>query len=290
MGGRPSQPNNIDKGYKEVNDSINRRSLALLLATLLITSSAFGLTQSAPAPARALSATEQQLLDNISVATIKETVNALAADDMQGRGTAQPGGDKAATYLADRFAKLGLKPLGDKNTYLQPIKFKETQFLPQTAFTVGDQSLKFGTDYFVTPPLSGDKNINGKIYFVGYGVALPSINRDDFAGLDVRGKIVMLREGPLPGITKEQWKKAQAPLNILRGLIQRGAAAIVTVGQDMETVTWPEMADYLTRRQIEPEGEQEMPDFLPPFININEAAANKLFVAAGTSRAEAFAK
>jgi hypothetical protein len=265
--------------------------LALLLAILLATSTALGLTQSAaPASTRAISADEQKLVDNITIASLKDTVNALAADEMQGRGTAQPGGDKAAAYLADRFAKLGLKPLGDKNTYLQPIKFKETQFLPQTAFTVGDQSLKFGTDYFVTPPLSGDKNINAKIYFVGYGVALAAINRDDFAGLDVRGKIVMLREGPLPGISKEQWKKAQVQFNLLRGLIQRGAAAIVTVGQDMETLTWAEMADYLTRRQIEPEGEQEMPDFLPPFISISEAAADKLFVAAGMSRAEAFAK
>ena len=267
------------------------KPLALLLAILLVTSTAFGWTQSAaPASTRAISADEQKLVDNVTIASLKETVNALAADEMQGRGTAQPGGDKAAAYLADRFAKLGLKPLGDKNTYLQPIKFKETQFLPQTAFTVGDKTLKFGTDYFVTPPLSGDKNINGKIYFVGYGVALPSINRDDFAGLDVRCKIVMLREGPLPGISKEQWKKAQAPVNILRGLIARGAAAIVTVGQDTETITFGEMADYLTRRQIEPEGEQDMPDFLPPFISISEEAANKLFVAAGTSKAEAFAK
>jgi hypothetical protein len=128
------------------------------------------------------------------------------------------------------------------------------------------------------------------MYFVGYGVAVPALNRDDFAGIDVRGKIVMLREGPLPGVTKEQWKKAQAPLNILRGLIQRGASAIVTIGQDQETITFGEMADYLTRRQIEPDGEQEMPAFLPPFISISEAAADKLFVAAGTSKAEAFAK
>jgi hypothetical protein len=267
------------------------KSLALLLAILLVTSTAFGWTQSAaPASTRAISADEQKLVDNITIASLKETVNALAADEMQGRGTAQPGGDKAAAYLADRFAKLGLKPLGDKNTYLQPIKFKETQFLPQTAFTVGEQSLKFGTDYFVTPPLSGDKNINAKIYFVGYGLVLAAIKRDDLVGLDVRGKIVMLREGPLPGINKDQWKKAQVQFNILRGLIQRGAAAIVTVGQDQETITWAEMADYLTRRQIEPDGEQEMPDFLPPFISISEAAADKLFVAAGTSRAEAFAK
>ena len=50
----------------------------------------------APATTRALSTTEQQLVDSISIASIKETVNALAADEMQGRGTAQPGGDKAA--------------------------------------------------------------------------------------------------------------------------------------------------------------------------------------------------
>jgi hypothetical protein len=268
-----------------------QKHLALLLTVLLLSSTALGWTQSAaPASTRAITPAEQKLVDNLSIATIKETVNALAADELQGRGTAQPGGDKAAAYLADRFAKLGLKPLGDNNTYLQSIKFKETQFLPQTAFTAGDQSFKFGTDYFVTPPLSGDKNINGKLYFVGYGVALPAINRDDFAGIDVRGKVVMLRQGPLPGVSKDQWKKAQAQFNIFRGLIARGATAIVIIGQDQETITFSEMADYLTRRQIEPEGEQEMPDFLPPFISISEAAANKLFVAAGTSRAEAFAK
>ena len=135
------------------------------LAILLVTSTAFGWTQgAAPATTRALSATEQQLVDSINIASIKETVNALAAEEMQGRGTAQPGGDKAAAYLADRFAKLGLKPLGDKNSYLQPIKFRETQFLPQTAFTAGTESLKLGSDFFVMPPYSGDENVNAKWY------------------------------------------------------------------------------------------------------------------------------
>jgi peptidase M28-like protein len=267
-----------------------QKYLAIFL-TLLLTSTTLGWTQSAaPATTRALSAEEQKLVDNISIASIKEIVNALAADEMQGRGTAQPGGDKAAAYLADRFAKLGLKPLGDKNTYLQSIKFKETQFLPQTAFTVGDQNLKFGTDYFVTPPLSGDKNINGKMYFVGYGLSLPTIQRNDLGDLDLRGKIVVLRDGPPPEIAKDQWKKAHAQFAVLRGLIQRGAAVIVTVGQDTETLTFAELADYLTRRQIEPEGEQEMPDFLPPFISISEAAAERLFGASGFTRDQAFTK
>ncbi len=267
------------------------KPLALLLAILFVTSTAFGWTQSAaPATTRALSAEEQKLVENISVASIKEIVNALAAADMQGRGTAQPGGDKAAAYLADRFAKLGLKPLGEKNSYLQPIKFRETQFLPQTAFSFGNQSLKFGTDYFVTPPLSGDKNINAKMVFIGYGVSLPFLKRNDLGDLDVRGKIVVLRDGPPPEIGKDQWKKAQAQFSVLRGLIMRGAAALVTVGQDTETLSFGELADYLTRRQIEPEGEQQMPDFLPPFISISESAAEKLFVDSGFTRDEAFAK
>jgi peptidase M28-like protein len=277
-----------------VNDSINRRSrtqqyLALLLAILFVTSTTFGLPQSAPAPARALSATEQQLLDSISVATIKETVNALAADDMQGRGTAQPGGDKAAAYLADRFAKLGLKPLGDKNSYLQPIKFRETQFL-QTTFTAGNETLKPGTDFFVSPPYSGDENIKGDLVFIAYGLAAPFLKRNDFAGIDVRGKVVLLRDGPPPEINNDSWKKAHAQASVMRNLIARGAAAIIIAGQNTETLTFPEIADYLTRRQVEPASETEMPDFLPPFLSMSDAAADKLFTASGITRAEAFAK
>jgi hypothetical protein len=267
-----------------------RKYLAIFLSILLLASTAFGSSQSAaPAISRPLSATEQHLVDNLSVATIKEVVNALAADEMQGRGTAQPGGDKAAAYLADRFKKLGLKPLGANNSYLQPIKFKETQFLPQTAFTLGTESLKFGTDYFVSQPLSGDKNIKGDVVFIGYGLSVPVLKRNDLEGLEVRGKIVVLRTGPPPEIGKEQWKKAQAQFAVLRGLIARGAAAIVTVGYDSDSLTFSEIADYLTRRQIELEGD-DWPEFFPALINVSDSAAEKLFAASGVTLAQAFAK
>ena len=116
---------------------------------------------------------------------------------MQGRGTAQPGGDKAATYLADRFAKLGLNHSARK-LVSSPIKFRETQFLPQTAFTAGNENLKLGSDYFVSPPYSGDENINAKMVFVAYGVDVPFLKRKDLTGVDLRGKIVLLHDGPPP--------------------------------------------------------------------------------------------
>jgi hypothetical protein len=267
-----------------------QKPLAVLLALLLVTATAFGWTQTAPAPARALSATEQQLAESLSVETIKATVNALAADDMQGRGTGQPGGDKAAAYLADRFAKLGLKPLGDKNSYLHPIKFRETQFLPQTSITAGNETLKLGSDFIITPPYSGDENVTAKMVFVGYGVAVPFLKRNDLAGIDVKGKIVIFRVGPPPEIGKDQWKKASAQINVMRGLIARGAAALVMIGEDTETMSYAEIADYLTRRQIEPESEQEMPEFLPPFITISDAGADKLFAGSGVTRTDALTK
>jgi Peptidase family M28 len=268
----------------------NQKYLSILLAVLLVTSTAFGWTQAAtPLTTRSLSATEQQLVDSINVASIKEIVNTLSADDMQGRGTAQPGGDKAAAYLADRFAKLGLKPLGENNSYLQPIKFREIQFL-QTAFTVGNENLKPGPDFFIAPPYTGDENITGKLVFVAYGLSLPVLKRDDLAGLDIKGKIVVLRNGPPPEITKDQWKAAHAQANIIRGLIVRGAAAVVFVGQDTETLSFAEIGDYLTRRQIEPESDPELPDFLPPFLSVSDSAAEKLFSASGVTAAEAFAR
>jgi hypothetical protein len=267
------------------------KHLSILLALLILTSTTLGWTQAtAPVTTKALTATERQLVDNIRVEGIKETVNALAAPEMQGRGTAQPGGDKAATYLADRFAKLGLKPLGVNNTYLQPVKFRETLVTSETKITVGTQTLKLGPDFFVLPPFSGDENVNGNLAFVAYGAAFPPLKRNDLAGVDVRGKVVVLREGPPPEISKDTWEKSQAQLNILRGLISKGAAGLILINKYSEERGYAETADYLTRRRVQLESDPELPEFLPPFIGISEAGADKLFAESGVTKAEALAK
>src|SRR5918996_6279755 len=191
----------------------HNKYLSVLLAFLIATSTAFGWTQAtAPVTTKALTAVERQLVESINVEGIKQTVNALAAPEMQGRGTAQPGGDKAAAYLADRYAKLGLKPLGDNNTYLQAVKFKETLVTAETAITAGTQTLKLGPDFFVLPPFSGDENVNGGLVFAGYGAALPGQKRNDLAGIEVRGKVIVLREGPPPEIAKDAWDKGEGQL------------------------------------------------------------------------------
>src|SRR5215210_6786719 len=176
-----------------------RQLSVALLSIALLTTPVLGWQQQAavaPASATTLSTAERELGASVKVETIKEVVAALSADEMQGRGTMQPGGDKAANYIADRFSKLGLKPLGNKTSYLQPINFREMVFTPETSFKLGDDVLKMGTDFFVTPPYSGDKTVSGDLVFVAYGLVSSVPKRNDLAEIDVRGKIVVMIAGP----------------------------------------------------------------------------------------------
>jgi hypothetical protein len=275
----------VNKHYSRFH-AVGPRFVVVLLSILLSTQLALS-QQVALAPANSLRAAEQQLVSNLKVETIREVVTALSADDMQGRGTAQPGGDKAATYIADRFQKLGLKPLGEKNSYFQPIRFKENQFLPETSVKVGNETLKLGPDFIVTPPYGGDKNVSGNLVFIAYGLVLTTPKRNDLAGMDMHGKIAVLLEGPPKIISKESWKKVHAQRDVIMNLVGMGAAGIIMVGQPDKEHPYSEMADYLTRRQVSLADEEELPSFVPPFLSVSDAGAEKLFTLSGTTFAKA---
>ena len=237
-----------------------------------------------------LSATEKQLAGEIKSEVIREVVTALSSDEMQGRGTAQPGGDKAANYIAERFAKLNLKPLGDKNSYLQSIKFKDTEPLQETSFKIGDQALKLGSDFVPTPPANGDENASGQMFFIAYGIVAQALKRNDVYGLNLAGKIVVMLEGPPPNVEKNSWKKVRAQFEIIRGLITSGVTGIVFINHGREENPYAEIADYLTRRQLRLADSIEYPAELPPFVRVSDEAAERLFAKSGTTRAEALAR
>jgi hypothetical protein len=265
--------------------------LAASILSLLLLSTGFAQQQVAtPVAQPTLSAEELALSVAVKGETIKEVVSALSADEMQGRGTMQAGGDKAASYIADRFAQLGLKPLGNKDSYFQTIKFRETQFLPETTFKVGEEKLKLGPDFIVTPPYNGDRSVGGDLIFVAYGLVSTTPRRNDLAGIDVSGKVVLLLEGPPKNVNKKSWKTAKAELNILRTLIMQGAAALVFVDTGTLEHPYAEIADYLTRRQIERADEEEAPSMLPPFIRVSNDAAARLFANSGSTFTEALTK
>lgn len=264
-----------------------KQKFALLLMLIF---SLFGqsFAQTAVATAK-LSAVETELAEKIRVETIKEITAALSAADMQGRGTMQPGGDKAANYIADRFQKLGLKPIGDKGSFLQKIDFKE--IVPSEAmFKFGDHSLNFGSDFALLPQNNGNKDVAGDMVFVGYGIQAKSINRDDLDGIDVSGKVVIMLEGPPANIPVEAWKKQKASSLFVRNLIMKGASALVFIGHGREEHTPDESISYFSRRQITMPDESGFPPQIPPFVYVSAKGAEKLFAKSGVSLKDALAQ
>ena len=273
-----------------MNYQLKQRQKFALLLTLVFSLLAQSFAQTA-APAK-LSAVENELAEKININTIKEITAALAADEMQGRGTMQPGGVKAANYIAERFQKLGLKPLGDKGSFLQKIDFKETVFTPETTFKIGDEALKLGSDYAFIPYSKEDKSASGEMVFIAYSIQAKSIGRNDLDGVDVRGKVVVMLEGPPANINKEAWDKADAKIGIFINLVRNGAAGIVIIGHGREKESPETIIDYLSRRQISLADEQErtFPMPIPPIVMASGKAAEKIFAKSGVALKDALTK
>ena len=235
--------------------------------------------------ATALSSTEKEVADRITTATIKEVTAALTTADMEGRGTMQPGGDKAAHWIADRFKSLGLKPLGDKGSYLQKIDFKETVSTPETSFKVGEESLAYGSEFVFLP--SSAKAASGEMVFVSYGIQASSIKRDDLA-VDLMGKVVVMLEGPPAGFPKKAWDAQKASMTLLINVVSKGAAAIVFIGHGREEQPPETMINYMSRRQIALAGETGgIPEGVPPILFVSAKGAEKLFAKSATPLKEA---
>lgn len=261
-----------------------RQFAVALIINLLVFGQVFA--QTASPTKSTLSNAEQSLVSNITVQNIKDFTAALTTDEMEGRGTMQPGGDKAANWIADKFKQLGLKPLGDNDSYLQKIEFKETLTTEETSFTLGEEKLELGKDFAFYPMNSGDKAANGELVFVGYGLQIPSANRNDLGETDLAGKIVVMLEGPPLDIDKENWNEEWTTRTLI-SLITRGVRGIIYIGHGREKNSPDEIIDYFVRRQISTLDAEGLPPFVPQITFVSKAGAEKLFAKSETSLADA---
>lgn len=146
---------------------------------------------SLPAPARAA-------MNSIDPERIRAHVRFLADDLLEGRGTGQRGGDIAAKYIATEFALYGLKPAGDNGTYMQKVPMVGVTTEPQSTFSIVPNSgapmdLKFGNDYVASNEThQPSTDVDADIVYVGYGIEAPEYKWDDYKGVDVRGKVLLM--------------------------------------------------------------------------------------------------
>jgi Zn-dependent M28 family amino/carboxypeptidase len=177
-----------------------RKSVLLFLITLAVSSgwAADGRKRDPESSAMRLPGTAISALQKIDPERIRAHVRFLASDLLEGRGTGQRGGDIAAEYIATQFALDGLKPAGDNGTYLQRVPMVGITPLPQTTFSLasprGDaRDLKVLDDYVAydqTQQPSSD--IDADIVYVGYGIKAPEYQWDDYKGVDVKGKVLLM--------------------------------------------------------------------------------------------------
>ena len=135
-------------------------------------------------------------LEGLSGAAALERVKELAADEMKGRKTAFEGGALVENWMLGKMSEFGLHPADAGGTYLEPFTFGAATTVAPIALAVGGKALAYGTDYFDLT-YSGSGKVSAEAVFVGYGIARPDAGWDDYAGLDVKGKIVIaIRDVP----------------------------------------------------------------------------------------------
>ncbi len=136
---------------------------------------------------------------------IRAHVRFLADDLLEGRGPGLRGSEIAAKYIATQFALDGLKPGGDNGTYLQQVAFVGVKADgARTTFQINPAKgppidLTYGSDYTVSNQQhQPTAEIDVPIVFVGYGVTAPEFGWNDYAGVDVKGKVVLCIVGDPP--------------------------------------------------------------------------------------------
>ncbi|MCW3837500.1 M20/M25/M40 family metallo-hydrolase [Sphingomonas canadensis] len=174
---------------------------------------------------------------------VKAHVEFLADDLLEGRNAGTRGYEIAARYVATRFEALGLKPGGADGSWYQQVPLAEFRIDLDKPATVkiGARTFEYGTDMLVgAAPRAGVETVSGGTVFVGYGL------RDDYAGLDVKGKFVVALTGMPKGFTPEQRAAAQADDKLVlakeKGAV--GLISLVTPDAVVDGYPWAAVMDF----------------------------------------------
>lgn len=133
----------------------------------------------------------------ISANRIKSAVAHLASDQLEGRAPGTRGEMLATEFLADEFEKSGLKPIGERNSYFQPVPLVRVVTSPKaTLQAVKDGStLDIPCEEGFAGMIQTQQNLeefDAEAIFLGHGITAPEFGWDDYQGVDVKGKIVVL--------------------------------------------------------------------------------------------------
>ncbi|MEE2639595.1 MAG: M20/M25/M40 family metallo-hydrolase [Planctomycetota bacterium] len=176
-----------------------------------------------------------------TVKRIGDEVKMFASDDWEGRGVSTKGIERAANYIRDEFKKFGLKSGVDNGSYFQPFDITLRDMIDdkKSTCTITDGAGKTiqlvkGKD-FQPQNAGGDGDLTGELVFVGYGIEAPDLDYQEYKGVDVKGKVVVVirrepqqqnKESKFNGTDPSEFAYIRSKLKTAK---EQGAAAILFV-------------------------------------------------------------
>ncbi len=259
------------------------RSLTVLLAIC---------TGLAPAQAARAQTDVDKAAQAVSADVIRAHIEFLASDALEGRGSGTRGGDLAAQYIATQYIRLGLQPAGDSGTFF--FKVPLISFTPDPTLALGGAALQYPRD-FVLNPMRWDSlvTVDAPLVFAGYGIVSPDDGWNDYAGVDVKGKIVAVLVND-PGLHDPAIFKGKVLTYYARWTYKfeeaarQGAAGVLLIHTDESaTYPWGTVEGSLTGKQVRLES---APTSLQVTGWIQRDAMARAFAAAGDNLDQAMTR
>jgi Peptidase family M28 len=192
----------------------------------------------------------------LSQQELRASVYELASPAFQGRLTGTAGHDLAARYGAERFRAAGLVPGGMEGSFLQPFVIEANEITGPMELRVehdgwSEVPYRFGSDYVARGFTGSGRVENAEVVFVGYGLVDAEAGWDDYAGVDLTGKVALMFMGTPPG--DANWGEKSRPRYKATLAAARGASAILLIDDPGEGALSPIVSVYHGQEGVQQE-------------------------------------
>ncbi|HEY4322353.1 MAG TPA: M28 family peptidase [Mucilaginibacter sp.] len=183
-----------------------------------------------------LSKEVENALNGVDTAQIKADITYLADDKLKGRLPGTEGYQMAVDYVVSQLKALGVKPAGENNTWLQEVRLRRAFVHNPVITTNTDQEKLYGYvsgSYAIFPnPALPDVKITAGLAFAGYGISEPSLGYDDYAGIDVKGKIVLITRGTPDKFSSSVAAHVMSSTHLVKVAAEHGAVGVIVCMTD----------------------------------------------------------